>query len=170
MIAGNKKYSLLIQLLLIITLLALVPVGGGQNKGILVSSFQDEITETDRQEITNIFYQRHIAIMDSVMQIYRRSYRFNGAVMIAEKGRMIYNKTFGYADIGENELLTPEHSFQLASVSKQFTAAAIMILAEDGKLRISDKVIDYFPDFPYPEVTIEHLLHHTGGLPCRKKT
>jgi len=165
MIAGNKKYSFLIQLLLIITLLALVPVGGGQNKGIFVSSFQDEISETDRQEITNIFYQRHISIMDSVMQIYRRSYRFNGAVMIAEKGRMIYNKTFGYADIGEDELLTPEHSFQLASVSKQFTAAAIMILAEDGKLRISDKVIDYFPDFPYPEVTIEHLLHHTGGLP-----
>lgn len=159
------KYSLVIPVLLIIGMLVLIPVGGGQNKSKFVTAAQEEVNDADRQVITDIFHRRHIEIMDSVMRIYRRSYRFNGAVMISEKGRMIYNKTFGYADIGEDEKITTDHSFQLASVSKQFTAAAIMILAERGDLNISDSVITFFPDFPYPEVTIEHLLHHTGGLP-----
>ncbi len=160
-----KKHTVTTSILLIISFLALAPVGGGQNKSGLATVCQEEVNDADRQVITNIFHQRHIEIMDSVMRIYRRSYRFNGAVMISEKGRMIYNKTFGYADIGKNEKLTTNHSFQLASVSKQFTAAAIMILAERGDMNISDSVIHFFPDFPYPEVTVEHLLHHTGGLP-----
>ena len=55
--------------------------------------------------------------------------------------------------------------FQLASVSKQFTAAAILILYEDNKLDLDDKVITYFPNFPYQEVSIRQLLNHTSGLP-----
>ncbi|MDD2323759.1 MAG: serine hydrolase domain-containing protein [Bacteroidales bacterium] len=165
MISRGKKSFFIFRILLVIGFLALIPKGGGVNKGIFIKSSQEDISRQDWQVITDIFHARHIAILDSVMQLYRRSYRFNGAVMLAEKGRMIYNKTFGYADIGKKELLTTTHSFQLASVSKQFTAASVMLLAEQGKLNINDKVILFFPEFPYPEVTIEHLLHHTGGLP-----
>ena len=165
MLFKKSKYNFWIQIALIIGFLSLMPVGGGNIKGPIISLWQEGVALQDEQAVVDIFHSRHIAILDSVMRIYRRSYRFNGAVMISQKGDMIYNKTFGYADIGEDEKLTTEHSFQLASVSKQFTAAAIMILQEKGLLDYQDHVIKFFPDFPYEDVTIEQLLHHTGGLP-----
>ncbi|PID93860.1 MAG: hypothetical protein CSA95_05185 [Bacteroidetes bacterium] len=149
---------------IMVSVLTLIPIIGTHNQQTHHLR-EERLSEEELQAITQIFHQEDIALIDSVMRIYRRSYRFNGAVMIAERGRMLYNKTFGYGDIGEKERLTTAHSFQLASVSKQFTAAAIMILAERKELNISDSVITFFPDFPYPNVTIEHLLHHTSGLP-----
>ena len=165
MLLNKKIYFFWIKIVFIVGFLALMPVGGSHNKDAFVRNYQEGVSDQDLQAVTDIFHARHIAILDSVMRIYRRSYRFNGAVMISEKGHMIYNKTFGYADIGADEKLTTTHSFQLASVSKQFTAAAVMILLERGDIAVDEKVVSLFPDFPYPEVTIEHLLHHTGGLP-----
>ena len=161
----RNKYHFWVQIALIIGFLSLMPVGGGNIKGPIISLWQEGAGPQDKQAVVDIFHSRHIAILDSVMRIYRRSYKFNGAVMISQKGDMIYNKAFGYADIGENEKLTTEHSFQLASVSKQFTAAAIMILQEKNLLNYQDRIVKFFPDFPYDDVTIEQLLHHTGGLP-----
>lgn len=91
---------------------------------------------------------------------------FNGAVLVACKGKKIYSRAYGVADIEGKEKLTTESSFNLASVSKPFTATGIMILNEKKKLKLSDSVSKYLPELSYAKgVTIRHLLNHTSGLP-----
>ncbi len=91
--------------------------------------------------------------------------QFNGVVLAAESGRIIFKKAYGYANFEKGTLLTTKTPFYLASVAKQFTAMGIMILAERGKLDYDDPMVDYLPGLPYKDVTIRHLLHHMGGLP-----
>ncbi|MDZ7742508.1 MAG: serine hydrolase domain-containing protein [Bacteroidota bacterium] len=89
---------------------------------------------------------------------------FNGTVLYGEKGRLIYKNAFGYADARKNDSLTTSSAFQLASVSKMFTATAILILKEREKLGLDDTLSSIFPGFPYEGVTIRHLLTHRSGL------
>lgn len=90
---------------------------------------------------------------------------FNGAVLVAEKGKVIFRDACGFANFKSREPLTPYSVFQLASVSKMFTAAGIMLLEREGKLNYDSLVCTYIPDFPYPGVTVRHLLNHRSGLP-----
>ncbi|MBN1399163.1 MAG: beta-lactamase family protein [Bacteroidetes bacterium] len=90
---------------------------------------------------------------------------FNGNVLIAQKGRIIYKNSFGYADLGEKTPLNIESTFQLASITKQFTAMAIMMLYEEGRLNFTDTLQRFFPEFPYKNITIHQLLTHRSGLP-----
>lgn len=90
---------------------------------------------------------------------------FNGVVLIAQDGKPLYKKAFGIANIQTQEALTPNSSFNLASVSKQFVAIMTMILKEQGKLQFDDKVKKHLPSFPYDKITIRQLLTHTSGLP-----
>lgn len=92
-------------------------------------------------------------------------YRFNGTMMVVKNGEIIYKKAQGFSNFKTKEPLSENTSFQLASVSKQFTAMAIMILHEQGKLKYDDYVTKYIPDFPYKTITIKHLLSHTSGMP-----
>lgn len=89
----------------------------------------------------------------------------NGNVLIAEKGKIVYQKSFGFADFEKRKLNTQNSSFNIASVTKTFTATAILQLREKGKLQLDESLIKYFPDFHYPSVTIRNLLSHTSGLP-----
>jgi CubicO group peptidase (beta-lactamase class C family) len=89
---------------------------------------------------------------------------FNGNVIVARQGEILYQKSFGFADYASQRMLNDSSVFELASVSKQFTAMGIMLLEEAGKLTYEDTVSQYFGDFPYPEVTIRHLLTHTSGI------
>ena len=90
---------------------------------------------------------------------------FNGNVLVIDKGNIIYKKSFGYSNYDNKDLLNDSSVFELASCSKQFTAMAIMILAEQGKINYSDNIQKYIPDLPYQNITIENLLTHTSGLP-----
>jgi CubicO group peptidase (beta-lactamase class C family) len=89
------------------------------------------------------------------------------AAMLVMDGKVEYRKTIGLADLDAHTPITKDTQFLLASVSKQFTAMAIMILAERGKLHIDDTLARFCPEFPpYSEtITIRHLLNHTSGLP-----
>ena len=89
------------------------------------------------------------------------------AVLVAKDGRAIYNSSRGVADIQAMRPIDFRTSFRLASVTKQFTAAAVMLLVRDGKLRYEDRLTDLFPDFPAygRAITIRNLLDHTSGLP-----
>ncbi len=89
------------------------------------------------------------------------------AVLVAKDGRAVYNSSRGVADLQAMRPIDFRTNFRLASVSKQFTAAAVMLLVRDGKLRYEDRLTDIFPDFPeYGQViTIRNLLDHTSGLP-----
>ena len=90
---------------------------------------------------------------------------FNGAWLYAEHGEIVSKGAVGWRD-AENRLPVTEDSiFQLASVTKQFTAAAVMLLIREGKLRLEDEITGFFPELPYPGVTVRHLLTHTGGVP-----
>ncbi|GAB3735917.1 serine hydrolase domain-containing protein [Spirosoma lituiforme] len=90
---------------------------------------------------------------------------FSGVVLIAEKGKPVYEKAFGYKRFDTKDPITTSSVFELASVSKQFTAMAIMMLKQAGKLGYDDPVEKYIPGLPYPGITIRHLLNHTSGLP-----
>jgi CubicO group peptidase (beta-lactamase class C family) len=88
------------------------------------------------------------------------------AAMLIRDGQIEYRKGFGLADIEARKPITPNTQFLLASVSKQFTAMAIMILVEQRKLRLDDALAKFCPEFPdYAKtITIRHLLNHTSGL------
>ena len=103
--------------------------------------------------------------LDEYVSAYYNSGDFNGCVLVAEKGKTIFKKAYGYTDYTRSTLLTTDYQFRLASVSKQFTAMAIMILKERGKLNYDDKVNIYLKDFPYENITIRNLLNHTSGIP-----
>lgn len=88
------------------------------------------------------------------------------AIAVQRDGKLIYNKGFGYADLEQNAKITPTTIFHIASVSKQFTAFAIAMLADQGKLSLDDDIRKYLPemhDFGTP-ITIRQLGHHTSGL------
>lgn len=103
--------------------------------------------------------------IDKYLQSCFENNQFNGNVLVAEKGKVIYHKAFGIANIDPVESLQINSQFRLASVSKQFTAMAIMILKEQGKLDYDDDMRKYLPELPYPGITIRHLLTHTSGIP-----
>ena len=89
---------------------------------------------------------------------------FNGNVLVAQQGKVIFEKSYGYVDIRTKEPLQLNSVFQLGSVSKQFTATAILQLYEKGKLDLQDTIQRFFPDFPYKNITIHELLCHRSGL------
>lgn len=103
--------------------------------------------------------------VDSFFQEMHKKRGFNGVVLVGWYGHVLYEKTFGYADFGKKDTLTLNTAFQLASVSKQFTAMAVMLLKHRGKLKYDDNVKKFFPNFPYEGITVRQLLTHRSGLP-----
>ncbi|SEA49821.1 CubicO group peptidase, beta-lactamase class C family [Arachidicoccus rhizosphaerae] len=90
--------------------------------------------------------------------------QFNGTVLIADQGEIIFEGAYGYADFEHKIQNTINTAFELASVSKQFTALAIMKLQSEGKLNYTDTITKYLPDLPYHSVTINDLIHHSSGI------
>jgi CubicO group peptidase (beta-lactamase class C family) len=90
---------------------------------------------------------------------------FNGTVLVTQKGKSIYKKAFGMADREWNVSNTENTKFRIGSVTKQFTAACIMQLAEQGKLSVDDKLSKFIPDYPKGDsITVHMLLNHTSGI------
>ena len=154
-----QKYILLTALTFTITYLG-HSSGGPMAKPELTEEANAEAPPslTDAEQSTKILLDRYF------MQRYRNE-NFNGVVLIAHNGHTIYKQTFGYSDISTKEQLTDTLPFELASVSKTFTATAVLKLAEQNKLSLESPVKQYFPGFPYESVTIRELLTHRSGLP-----
>lgn len=109
-----------------------------------------------------------IKMIDDWLIQLNQSKKFNGAILLAKKGQPLLMQTYGFAgtqNLGKEDKLNQHSSFRLASLSKQFTAAGIMLLNEQKRLDYDDLVRQYIDDFPYPEVTIRHLLNQTSGIP-----
>lgn len=89
------------------------------------------------------------------------------SVIVIRDGRVVLKKAYGLANLEEKRKATPKTNYRLASVTKQFTATAILILAEQDKLLLDDPLSKFFPDFPAygAEIPVRHLLNHTSGLP-----
>jgi CubicO group peptidase (beta-lactamase class C family) len=90
---------------------------------------------------------------------------FSGVALVADKGTPIYHKAFGFRDVNTGVPNDTTSIFELASVSKQFTSMAIMMLKEEGKLSYEDPLEKHISGLPYKWITIRHLLNHTSGLP-----
>jgi len=115
---------------------------------------------------TKLFGQNKLEKIDSLLSSLNQQINFNGNVLIAEKGKTIYSKSFGFSNEITKAKLNEKSIFELGSVSKQFTAMAIAILNKNGKLSYDDKIGKYIPALAtYDKITIRHLLNHTGGLP-----
>ena len=103
--------------------------------------------------------------LDRFFKALAQNQQFSGNVLVAERGKIIYEKSFGFADFAAKTKNTKSISFPIASVSKLFTATAILQQIEQGQLRLNDPVVKFIPEFPYSTITIRHLLSHTSGLP-----
>jgi len=110
-------------------------------------------------------YAQQAKLLDSLFETLDKQGILNGCILVAEDGKPIYKKAFGYANFTTKQLLNNQTVFELASVSKQFTAMAIMQLHEKKKLNYDDDIKKYFPLIPYDSITVDNLLHHTSGIP-----
>lgn len=106
--------------------------------------------------------------IDALIKQYVANRQFNGTVLVAEQGKVIFKKGYGMANMEWAIPNTPDTKFRLGSITKQFTSMLIMQLVEKGKIKLDGKVTDYLPDYPKAtgdKVTIHHLLTHTSGIP-----
>jgi CubicO group peptidase (beta-lactamase class C family) len=102
--------------------------------------------------------------IDEVMKELHRTRGFNGNVLVAKKGKIIYENAIGWADYLHRDSLKLGSQFELASVTKTMTSTGILMLMERGKLTLDDNVKKFFPDFPYDGITIRLLLTHRSGM------
>ncbi len=89
-----------------------------------------------------------------------------GAAIVAKKGEILYRKAFGKAHLELDVQMQPDHIFRIGSITKQFTACAILKLVEEGKLSLSDELTKFIPNYPTQghTISVEHLLTHTSGI------
>lgn len=112
------------------------------------------------------FSQQNFRYIDSVLAIYNKPNTPGVSVHIVKDGNTLYSKQAGMADIEKKKLLNDKSVFHLASASKQFTGSCIVMLQQQGKLSLDDKLSQYFPDFPdyANKVTLSDLLNHSSGI------
>jgi D-alanyl-D-alanine carboxypeptidase len=108
-----------------------------------------------------------VALINTFIAKANQSGAFNGNILIAEGGKVIIRKSIGYADASKKIPLSTPYRFHIGSIAKEFDAVGIMMLQEQGKLNISDKVSRFFPELPgwASTISIKNLLQYTSGLP-----
>jgi CubicO group peptidase (beta-lactamase class C family) len=113
--------------------------------------------QVQTQEITKI--------TDSLVNACFENAEFTGTVLIAKGGKVLLKKGYGYSDVEHQVPNDAQTIYNIASITKPFTAALVLKLQEAGKLSVQDKLVKYYPDFPNAEkITIHHLLTHTSGV------
>lgn len=108
-----------------------------------------------------------VARMEQVIDSFANAKQFMGTVLVAEDGRVVLDKSYGFANVEWQVPNTVESKFRLGSITKQFTAASILLLEQQGKLSTDDLVKKYMPDAPaaWDKITIYNVLTHTSGIP-----
>ena len=127
---------------------------------LMILAMFSRITVAQRQDVARI---------DSFMNALLNHGQFNGSLLVAEKGQIIYQRSAGFADRRRQIRHTDTTHFNLASLSKPFTAIAVLQLVQKENIKLDDSLVTYFSDFPYPAVTIRHLLAQTSGLPALER-
>lgn len=133
------------------------------NKPVRLPFFKPKKHPLDSAEI-----ERRAAIVQSLDTFFtNRSIQngFSGSILVSIKGEPVYEKCFGYCNYRNKDLMHDTASFQLASVSKTFTATAILYLVEREQLSLQDTLQKFFPKLSYQGITVEQLLCHRSGLP-----
>lgn len=115
-----------------------------------------------------VFAQTKAEKIDAIVKQYIENKQFNGSVLVAENGKVIFKKGYGMANMEWGIANAPDTKFRLGSITKQFTAMLVMQLVEKGKIKVNDKITAYLPDYPKAtgdKITVHHLLTHTSGIP-----
>jgi len=117
--------------------------------------------------LTATVFAQDPARLDQIVQSYVASDHFMGTVLVAKGDKVLLSKGYGSANLEWNVPNAPSTKFRLGSITKQFTAASILLLEERGKLKVDDPVKKYMPDAPpaWNKITIFNLLTHTSGIP-----
>ncbi len=104
---------------------------------------------------------------DALVEKNHQAGLFDGSVLVAQNGQVIFSKGYGFADRAKKIPNTPQTKLRIGSITKQFTAMAILILQQQGKLNVEDNLCDYITDCPeiFKPIKIRHLLSHSSGLP-----
>lgn len=116
---------------------------------------------------THTFAQTRAKRIDELMTLYHKYSQFNGVILVAERGQVVYERAFGQANLEWGIPNTLDTKFEIASMTKPMTALIIMQLVEEGKIRLDGKVSDYIPYYPREtgtKITVDQLLNHTSGL------
>jgi CubicO group peptidase (beta-lactamase class C family) len=115
----------------------------------------------------NVDHQNNIAEkISDFMKPYVESQNFSGGILVVQDEKVLFEDYYGMANYELNVLVSPETKFNIASISKSFTAASILLLKERGFLNVTDPVSRFIPDYPNGDIiTIHHLLVHSAGLP-----
>jgi len=116
-------------------------------------SYAQPATDNTIKKLNSYFEQCHLAE------------QCNGSFIVAEKGKILYHQALGFANHEDDQQLSITDQFDIGSISKQFTAIAVIILEEQGKLDLDIDIRQYLPELPYQGMTIRHLLTHTSGAP-----
>jgi CubicO group peptidase (beta-lactamase class C family) len=111
--------------------------------------------------------QDNSARWDKIARSYADNHEFMGSVLVARDGQILFDRHYGYANLEWSIPDGPDTKYRIASVTKQFTAASILLLQERGKLKVTDTLKTYIPDVPaaWDNITIYNLLTHTSGIP-----
>lgn len=114
---------------------------------------------------TKAFSQSKASEIDRLLSTYHKLRKMNGSILVAEKGKVIFTKGYGYKDISRKTFNDVNTIYQIASVTKPFTSTLVLKLAELKKLSLDDKVSRFYPNFPKGDsITITQLLSHTSGV------
>jgi CubicO group peptidase (beta-lactamase class C family) len=111
--------------------------------------------------------QQKKAQIDSLLQKAREIGILNGNVLVMDQGKTVYQSSFGFTDAGKQTKLTAQYRFHIGSIAKEFNAVAIMMMKEQGKLSLDDKLSQFMPDLPRwaDSISVKNLLQYTSGLP-----
>ena len=118
-----------------------------------------------KNKLTQSFDNTPTGKIDSLLTIYHLTNLFNGVALITYDNKTLLHKAYGYSDLKEKIKLNPSSVFDIGSITKQYTAAIILKLEQNGKLKLKDRIKQYLPNYKHSAITIHQLLSHTSGIP-----
>mgnify|MGYP004701688677 CR=1 FL=1 len=134
------------------------------NFATLARSVRQSLDDTSLLKKMAGLSEEELGFFDARINEIANSRQFNGQILIARNGNILFNRTFGYSDFRNAIPVTHNTQFQLASITKTFTATAVLLLHQQGILHIDSLVTAYIPEFPYNNITVRNLLNHTSGV------
>lgn len=155
-----------LQLIALVSILMVIGGCSPQLKALnVVPKPEIETVELESLEVVSEIISSNYQPLAESLDAYLLDQSFNGVTLVASGDQIILLKAYGLAQVNEQEEMTVDHQFQIASVSKSFVAVSILQLVEAGKLTLDQTIDKYFPDMPNAElITIHQLLTHTSGL------
>lgn len=155
-----------LQLIALVSILMVIGGCSPQLKALnVVPKAEMETVELESLEVVSEIISSNYQPLAESLDAYLLDQSFNGVTLVASGDQIILLKAYGLAQVNEQEEMTVDHQFQIASVSKSFVAVSILQLVEAGKLTLDQTIDKYFPDMPNAElITIHQLLTHTSGL------